>query len=57
MLNAFAELRQRIDRKEKDLLSKTDTEIEDLLADVEANMRLVKGRSSILHSVIDELEA
>ena len=55
MVNAFDELRQRIDKKERELLSNADTYLERNLIEMDSYMRLIGGRCLTLNQTSEQL--
>jgi hypothetical protein len=55
MTNAFEELRQRLDQKERELLQKCDDMTSEFISEMDQNTRLVKGRQTNMINAIDEL--
>ena len=55
MANAFEELRQRIDQKERELMKQSDTQAMQLLADLDGTTRLIKGRMTHLSEAISNI--
>ena len=55
MVNAFDELRQRIDKKERELLSNADTYLERNLIEMDSYMRLISGRCLTLNQTSEQL--
>ena len=57
MANAFEELRQRIDARERELMQKCDDEASEHMAELEQTQRILKGKQSALLSAVDELDS
>jgi hypothetical protein len=55
MSNAFDELRQRIDRKEREVLGNCDSFLEKNLGEVESFVRLIQGRCMTLNQTSEHL--
>jgi hypothetical protein len=55
MTNAFEELRQRLDQKERELLQKCGDMTSEFISEMDQNTRLVKGRQTNMINAIDEL--
>ena len=53
MANAFEELRQRLDKKERELMVNTDQFMEKNIAEVESFIRLINGRCMNLGATVD----
>ena len=53
MANALEELRQRLDKKERELMQAADAQLEKSLAEVDSFVRLVAGRSLNLSQSIE----
>ncbi len=49
MQNAFEELRQRIDKKERELLSNADSYLERNIIELDSYVRLIQGRCLTLN--------
>ena len=56
MANAFEELRQRIDQKERELSQKCDDAAHEHMAELDQSQRLIKGRQSTLVGAIEDLD-
>ena len=55
MINAFDELRQRLDKKERELLSNADTFLERNLIELDSYVRLIGGRCLTLNQTSEQL--
>lgn len=55
MANAFEEVRQRLDKKERELLSNCDGFLEKNLMEVESYVRLIQGRCLTLNQTSESL--
>jgi two-component sensor histidine kinase len=55
MGNAFEELRQRIDKKEREMLGNCDSFLERNLQEVESFVRLIQGRCMTLNQTSEHL--
>lgn len=53
MANAFEELRQRLDKKERELMGNTDQYMESNISEVDSFIRLINGRCVNLSSTVD----
>ncbi len=53
MANAFEELRQRLDKKERELMGNTDQFMESNISEVDSFIRLINGRCINLNSTVD----
>ena len=53
MANAFEELRQRIDKKERELMTNVDVYLESNISEIESFVRLINGRCLNLNSTVD----
>lgn len=56
MANAFEELRQRIDKKERELMIGTDSFMDKNLNEVESYIRLINGRCVNLNSTVETIK-
>lgn len=56
MANAFEELRQRIDKKERELMSNADNFAERAIVEVDSFMRLINGRCINLGSTVEQIK-
>jgi hypothetical protein len=55
MINAFDELRQRIDKKERELLTNADAYLERNVLELDSLVRLIGGRCLTLNQTSDQL--
>lgn len=55
MSNAFEELRQRIDKKEREMLGNSDGYLEKNLTEVDSFVRLIQGRCMTLDQTSEHL--
>lgn len=55
MSNAFEELRQRLDKKERELMSNADSFLEKNLLDIDLNIRLITGRCQNLSQTSESI--
>ena len=53
MANAFEELRQRLDKKERELMINTDTFMDGNMSELDSFIRLINGRCVNLNSTVD----
>jgi hypothetical protein len=56
MANAFEELRQRLDSKERELMSSTDLFLDKNLSEIESFVRLINGRCINLCSTVELIQ-
>ena len=53
MANAFEEIRQRLDKKERELMTNADMFMDKNLSELESYIRLINGRCVNLNSTIE----
>ena len=53
MANAFEEIRQRLDKKEREIMQNTDSYMENNLSEIESYIRLINGRCLNLNSTVE----
>lgn len=56
MANAFEELRQRIDKKERELMINADSFMDRNLMEVESYIRLINGRCVNLNATVETIK-
>jgi predicted ATPase len=53
MANAFEEIRQRLDKKEREMMQNSDSFLDRNLTEIDSYIRLINGRNVNLNSTID----
>lgn len=56
MANAFEELRQRLDKKERELMINADTYMDKNVSEIDSYIRLINGRCVNLNSTVDQIK-
>ena len=56
MANAFEEIRQRLDKKERELMCNADMFMDRNIGEIESYIRLINGRCVNLNSTIDVIK-
>ncbi len=56
MSNAFEELRQRLDKKERELMANSDAFLDKNICEIDSYVRLISGRTTNLSQIVDEVK-